>query len=131
MARKRSATLTEAEYPIMDVLWTKGPSSVAEVVAGLPDTPAYNTILTLLRILEQKGYVRHKESGRAFIYRAVVEREDAQREAVDHMVSRFFNNKPSDLVLNLLESEKLDDAELLRLRKLIDSARSSEGKSIE
>jgi predicted transcriptional regulator len=122
MARKRSATLTEAEYPIMDVLWTRGPSTVAEVVTGLAEAPAYNTVLTLLRILEQKGYVRHKESGRAFIYRAVIEREGAQREAVDHMVSRFFNNNPSELVLNLIESEKLDDAELARLRAIIDAS---------
>jgi predicted transcriptional regulator len=131
MARKRSATLTEAEYPIMEVLWTKGPATVAEVVAGLGDAPAYNTVLTLLRILEQKGYVRHKESGRAFIYRSIVAREDAQREAVDHMVSRFFNNNAGDLVLNLLESEKLTDSELSRLRSIIDVARNAEGKASE
>jgi predicted transcriptional regulator len=124
MARKRSSTLTDAETPIMDVLWTRGPSTVAEVVAALADAPAYNTVLTLLRILEQKGYARHKESGRAFIYRAAVEREEAQREAVDHMVSRFFGNKPSELVLNLLESEALDEKDLARLRKIIDAAKA-------
>jgi predicted transcriptional regulator len=122
MARKKSPTLTEAEYRLMDILWTRGSATVAEVTDSLGDPPlAYNTVLTTLRLLEQKGYLRHKESGRAFIYRPAVEREDAQRSVVAHVVSRFFNNSPRDLVLNLLESEDVDAAELQRLRELIDS----------
>jgi predicted transcriptional regulator len=122
MARKKSPTLTEAEYRLMDILWTRGSATVAEVTDSLGDPPlAYNTVLTTLRLLEQKGYLRHKESGRAFIYRPAVEREDAQRSVVAHVVSRFFNNSPRDLVLNLLESEEVDAAELQRLRELIDS----------
>jgi predicted transcriptional regulator len=120
MARKKSPTLTEAEYRLMDVLWLRGPATVAEVNEALGDPPlAYNTVLTTLRILEQKGFVVHKASGRAFIYRPAVEREDAQRSVVAHVVSRFFNNSPRDLVLNLLESEDVDAAELERLRELI------------
>jgi predicted transcriptional regulator len=120
MARKKTPTLTEAEYRLMDILWTAGPLSVADVVERVGDPPlAYNTVLTTLRILEQKGYVRHRAAGRAFIYRAAVDRGDAQRHVVDHVVSRFFGGSPRDLVLNLLESEKLDDAELERLRAMI------------
>jgi predicted transcriptional regulator len=124
MARKKSPTLTEAEYRLMDILWAKGPATVGEVVEVLGDPPlAYNTVLTTLRILEQKGYVRHKASGRAFIYRTMIGREDAQRDLVQHVVSRFFNNSPRELVLNLIESEQVDSGELDRLREIIDAAR--------
>ena len=128
MARKRSATLTDAEYRLMDILWYRQSATVGEVVDALPKDLglAYNTVLTTLRILEQKGYVRHKASGRAFIYFPKIGREDAQRQVVDHVVSRFFNNSPRELVVNLLESERLDDAELLRLQQIIESARTSE-----
>jgi predicted transcriptional regulator len=120
MARRKTPTLTEAEYRLMDILWTCGPLSVADVVERVGEPPlAYNTVLTTLRILEQKAYVRHKAVGRAFIYRAAVERGEAQRTAVNHVVSRFFGGSPRDLVLNLIESEQLDDAELERLRALI------------
>lgn len=108
----------------MDILWTKGVGTVGEVVEVLGDPPlAYNTVLTTLRILEQKGYVRHKASGRAFIYRPVIGREDAQRDVVAHVMSRFFNNSPRELVLNLIESEQVDGSELDRLREIIDAAR--------
>jgi predicted transcriptional regulator len=121
MARKKSPTLTEAEYRLMDILWTRGSATVAEVTESLGDPPlAYNTVLTTMRILEQKGYVKHKAVGRAFVYKPAVEREDAQRSLVQHVVSRFFNNSPRELVLNLLESEHVDDDELERLRELIE-----------
>jgi predicted transcriptional regulator len=111
----------------MDILWSKGPATVGEVVEQIGDPPlAYNTVLTTLRILEQKGYVRHKANGRAFIYRPLVDREDAQRDVVQHVVSRFFNNSPRELVLNLLESEQVDRRELDRLREIIDRARAAD-----
>ncbi|MEA2663843.1 MAG: hypothetical protein QOI11_787 [Candidatus Eremiobacteraeota bacterium] len=123
MPRKKSPTLTEAEYRLMQVLWSRGDSSVAEVVDTIGDPPlAYNTVLTTLRILEQKGYVRHKAAGRAFIYKAVVARDEAQRSVVNHVLSRFFDGSPRELVLNLLESEAVDASELARLRELIDKA---------
>jgi predicted transcriptional regulator len=124
MPRKKSPTLTEAEYRLMQVLWGRGESTVAEVVDAIGDPPlAYNTVLTTLRILEQKAYVRHKAAGRAFIYRAVVERDEAQRSVVQHVLSRFFDGSPRKLVLNLLETEAVDERELDRLRELIDKAK--------
>jgi predicted transcriptional regulator len=121
MARKKTPTLTEAEYRLMDILWTHGPLSVADVAERVGEPPlAYNTVLTTLRILEQKGYLGHKAAGRAFIYKATVERDEAQRNVVNHMVSRFFGGSPRELVLNLLDSESVDAAELARLRELID-----------
>ncbi|HYZ17512.1 MAG TPA: BlaI/MecI/CopY family transcriptional regulator [Candidatus Acidoferrum sp.] len=123
MPRKKSPTLTEAEYRLMQVLWERGESTVAEVVEAIGDPPlAYNTVLTTLRILEQKSYVRHKASGRAFIYRAVVARDEAQRTVVQHVLSRFFDGSPRELFLNLLETEAVDDGELDRLRELIEKA---------
>ena len=123
MARKRSPNLTEAELRLMDVLWDRGAATVAEVADALPKDLglAYNTVLTTLRILEEKGYVTHTkpEEGRAFLYQPVVGRQEASRNEVRHLVSRFFRNSPELLVLNLLEDEKIGAAELQRIRKLI------------
>jgi predicted transcriptional regulator len=80
---------------------------------------AYNTVLTTLRILEQKAYVGHRNAGRAFVYRALVPRDQAQRDLISHVVTRFFGGSPHDLVLSLLKFEDVDDAELARLRALI------------
>ena len=123
MARKKSTDLTEAELRLMDVLWKQGPATVAEVAEALPNQPglAYNTVLTTMRILEDKGYVEHTKSkeGRAFIYRAVVGQREASQNAVRHLLGRFFRNSPEALVLNLLENEELSEQELRRIRRLI------------
>lgn len=122
MPRKKSLTLTDAELRLMDVLWQKGQATVAEVTAALPPPPlAYNTVLTTMRILEQKGYVAHDDGGRAFIYRPLVERDAAAKSAVGHLVSRFFGNKSSALALRLIEDARPSDEELARLKKLIES----------
>ena len=123
MARKKSPHLTEAELRLMDVLWEKGDATIAEIAEALPGQPglAYNTVLTTMRILEEKGYVAHTKADerRAFVYRAVIGREEAGRTAVRYLVSRFFRNSPELLVLNLLEDEQLSDRELARIRKLV------------
>jgi len=120
MARKQSLTLTEAELPIMEIIWTKGSAAVTDVVDGMPDSQvAYNTVLTTLRILERKGYVRHTKEGRAFVYHAVVARGEASRKAVRNVMKRFFQDSPELLILNVLEDEQLDQGELDRLKKLI------------
>ena len=120
MARKQSPTLTEAELPIMDILWQKGSAAVTDVVSGLDNADlAYNTVLTTLRIMERKGYVRHTKEGRAFVYHPVVERGEASRKAVRNLVKRFFQNSPELLIINVLEDEELDQSELTRLKRLI------------
>jgi predicted transcriptional regulator len=123
LARKKSPNLTEAELRLMDVLWDKGEATVSEVAEALPRELglAYNTVLTTLRILEEKGFLRHTKSkeGRAFVYRPVVGRDEASRTAVRYLVSRFFRNSPELLVLNLLEDEELSRKELRRIRELI------------
>ena len=121
MARKKSLTLTEAELPIMEVLWDKGVATVGEVAEGLSKdrAVAYNTVLTLMRILERKGYVQHTKDGRAFVYQPVVGRGEASRTAVRQLLNRFFNDSPELLVLNLLHDEAMDEQEIERLRGLI------------
>ncbi len=124
MARKKSANLTDAELKLMDILWERGSATVADVVDGLPKNPplAYSTVLTTMRILENKGYVRHTKEGRAFIYHPLVAREQARESAVRHLLGKFFENSPELLMLNLIEGKKIDAAELKRLRQRIEEA---------
>lgn len=124
MPRKKSPTLTEAELRLMEVLWDRGASTVGEVADVLPHDAklAYSSVLTTLRILEQKGQVRHEQRGRAYVYEPVVARDDARRRALRHVMSQFFEDSPELLVLNVLESEDLSEDELSRLRKLIEDA---------
>jgi predicted transcriptional regulator len=127
LARKKSPTLTEGELRIMEALWRLGRGTVAEVSEKMPPPPiAYNTVLTTLRILEAKGHVAHEESGRAYVYRPLIEREAAAQSAVKQVVSKFFGDSASALALRLIENERPSDDELARLRSLIE--RYDEGK---
>ena len=121
MARKKSPNLTEGELPLMEVLWKKGRATVGDVVASLPaDTPlAYSTVLTTLRILEAKGYLRHTKKGRAFVYEPVIVQEEASGKALGYLVNRFFGGSRELLVMNLLKEEKIGRAELRRIKKMI------------
>jgi predicted transcriptional regulator len=126
VARKKSPHLTDAELRLMEVLWEKGPATVSAVVASLPayPAPAYSTVLTTLRILENKGYLRHTQEGRAFLYHALVGRDEARLSAVRHLVRRFFAGSPELLVLNLIQGKQIDPAELERLRQRIEEVES-------
>jgi predicted transcriptional regulator len=106
----------------MEVLWQKGPATVHQVMQSLPDHPAlaYNSVLTTIRILEKKGYVKHVKDGRAHVYQPLVARQDATRSEVRNLVSRFFKDSHELLVLNLLEDKSLDAGELKRLRALLE-----------
>ena len=121
VGRTRSATLTDGELRLMRVLWQQGSATVGVVVDALAGTraPAYNTVLTMMRILEKKGYVRHRKEGRAFVFEAIIDEANARRSALRYMLDRFFNNSPGTLVLSLLEHEKVTDAELQQLREQI------------
>ena len=121
MPRRKSATLTEAELRVMEVLWHLERATVAEVTEALPPPPlAYNSVLTTLRILEQKGHVTHEEAGRAFIYRPLIARDAAAQSAVKNVVEKFFGNSTGALALRLIESERPSTEELDRLRSLIE-----------
>jgi predicted transcriptional regulator len=121
---RKSSTLTEAELRLMEVLWQKGPATVQQVQQDLPDkTPlAYNSVLTTIRILEKKGYVKHVKDGRAYVYTPLVEREEATRSEIRRLVTRFFGSSHELLVLNILKDESVDAAELKRLRKMLEGS---------
>ena len=125
MARKASPILTEGELRLMEVLWKTRRATVADVTEALKEHKlAYSTVLTTMRILEQKGYVKHTEAGRAFVYEPLVDRDVASRRAVQQVLRRFFNGSPALLALRLLEDEKIDTDELERLRAQIRKGRS-------
>jgi len=125
LARSKSATLTEAELRIMNVLWERRSATVHEVLDALPDKPAlaYNSVLTIIRILEKKGYVKHIKDKRAHVYIPLIDRTDATRFEVRHLVSRFFGNSHEQLVLNALEETSIDAEELDRLRRLLERSK--------
>jgi predicted transcriptional regulator len=120
MPRKRSPVLTDHELRLMEVLWRSGKATVAEVTADVGTPPlAYNTVLSTLRTLEQKGYVAHGEDGRAFVYRPVVARTQAADSAVRQVLRRFFGNSPGQLAVTLLDDTKLGAADLARIQKAL------------
>jgi len=124
MPPRKSSTLTEAELRLMKILWRRGESAVTDLVAGLPeDEPlAYNSVLTTIRILEQKGYVDHRQEGRAFVYRPCVAEDEASRSEVKHVLNRFFGDSRERLLLSLLGDEEITAAELDRLKAAIADA---------
>ena len=121
MPPKKSITLTEAELRLMKILWQRGESVVSDLVAAMPDgeTLAYNSVLTTVRILEQKGYVNHRQEGRAFVYRPCVAEHEASRSEVRHVLSRFFGNSRERLLLSLLGDDEISPEELQRLKEAI------------
>ena len=127
MPRKPSPALTDAEARVMAVLWRAGRATVADVVTAVRAAkrrPAvsYSTIQTILRILENKGYVAHEKVARAFVYHPVVDERQARSRALKHLINRLFNGSPSLLVLNVLDDEEIDPAELRVVKKLIEQA---------
>ncbi len=113
-------SFTERELDIMAVLWEHGPSTAAEVRERLTDPLAYNTVLTMLGILETKGYVAHVEDGRSFRFRPLVEREAAGASLIDRVVDKVFAGSEDLLLTHLVRDRKLGKRKLRRLRQLLD-----------
>lgn len=124
MPPKRSITLTEAELRLMKLFWVRGESAVADLVQALPDGAplAYTTVLTTVRILEKKGYVTHRQEGRAFLYSPCVAEHEARRSEVRHVMQRFFGNSRERLLLSLLGDVDVTPEELERLKQAIAEA---------
>jgi BlaI family penicillinase repressor len=120
--RRQSETLTEAELRIMDVLWLKGFGTVQLILDSLTQKPAlaYNSVLTTIRVLERKGYLKHSKDGRAHVYAPLVGRKEATRSEIRHLLGRFFRNSHEQLVLNILEERGIEPEELDRLRKMLE-----------
>jgi predicted transcriptional regulator len=124
MPPRKSITLTEAELRLMKLLWARGESVVSELVAAMPEgeTLAYTSVLTTVRILEQKGYVQHRQEGRAFVYWPCVEEHEASRSEIRHTMQRFFGNSRERLLLSLLGDDEIGVDELRRLKEAIAKA---------
>jgi len=110
---------TDRELDVMSVLWDLDSATVAEVREQLTDDLAYTTVLTVLRTLEQKGYVGHSGEGRAHRYRPLVKREAAGRSALRRLVDKVFDGSPEMLLTNLVSDKNLSDEEMRRLRRLL------------
>jgi BlaI family transcriptional regulator, penicillinase repressor len=132
MPPKKSNTLTEAELRLMKILWRRGESAVTDLVTAMPEgeSLAYNSVLTTIRILEQKGYVEHRQEGRAFVYRPRVAEQDASRSEVRHLMGRFFGNSRERLLLSLLGDEGITPEELQRLKDAIGKAAPDAGEEV-
>jgi BlaI family transcriptional regulator, penicillinase repressor len=113
--------LTEAELRIMNVLWRERSGTVQQVLDSITEKPllAYNSVLTTIRVLERKGYLKHLKDGRAHVYTPQVGQKEATRSEIRHLVSRFFKNSHEQLVLNLLEDQGIEPEEIGRLREML------------
>lgn len=127
LPRQRSLTLTDHELRLMNALWDREEATVADVVYSLEPPPlAYTTVLSTLRTLEDKGFVTHSKSGRAFVYRPVVKRSDAASSLLDTLLDRFFGSSPGVLAMALLEDRRLSKKDLARLQRVIDGKKGTQ-----
>ncbi len=119
--------LSRRERQIIDILYAQGRATVAEVQATLPDPPSYSAVRAMLRILEEKGHVRHEQDGPRYVYKPTVARDNAKRSALRHMLRTFFDGSTEQAISALLDDQsvRLSDAELDRLAQLINRARKA------
>jgi BlaI family transcriptional regulator, penicillinase repressor len=131
VAKVVAPALSRRERQIMDVLYRSGRATAAEVQAGMPDAPSYSAVRTMLRILEEKGHVRHEPDGPRYVYIPTVARDKVKRSALKHVVNTFFEGSASQVMAALVElsPRDLDDEEIARLRQLIDNAKKKKRES--
>jgi BlaI family transcriptional regulator, penicillinase repressor len=115
--------LSRRERQIMDVVYELGSATAAEVRQKIPDPPSYSAVRAMLRVLEQKGIVKHEQDGPRYIYRPIVRREMARRSALSQMVRTFFEGSTAQAVAALLDHSKLSKADLDRLSQMIEAAK--------
>ena len=120
-----AADLSRRERQIMDVVYRLSKASVTDVLERIPDPPSYSAVRALMRILEEKGHLRHEQDGPRYLYLPTVPRESARRNALSHMVRTFFGGSTEAAVAALLDpsNHRLSDPELDRIAELIDEAR--------
>ena len=127
--RQPHLDLSRRERQIVDILYTQGRATAAEVQSALPDPPSYSAVRAMLRILEEKGHIRHEQDGPRYVFSPKTPRDKARRSAIRHVMETFFEDSPEQAVAALLDvsSSKLSEEELDRLARLIENARL-EGK---
>jgi predicted transcriptional regulator len=115
--------LSRRERQILDILYTRGRATAAEVQSALPDPPSYSATRALLRVLEEKGHVRHEADGPRYVFTPLVPRDRARRSALKHLLQTFFDNSATDAVAALLDARKVTPEELDRIQEMIDRNR--------
>jgi predicted transcriptional regulator len=125
MTRQPHSDLSRRERQIIDILYAHGRATAADVQAALPEPPSYSAVRAMLRILEDKGHVRHEQDGPRYVYLPTVARDNAKRSALRHMLQTFFDGSAEQAISALLDdsSARLSDRELERLARMIDQAR--------
>src|SRR5579862_3252976 len=121
MPRPRQPGLTENEFEVMQVLWKQAPLKISDILNCLQRTPkpAYTSVLTLVQIMEKKGYIKHQKNGKAFAYLPVLQQKKFFLSEIKRTAKRLFNGSPGKLVLNLVENEQLSEAEIAMLKQLL------------
>jgi predicted transcriptional regulator len=127
MTKQPHLDLSRRERQIVDILYSHGRATAAEVQAALPDPPSYSAVRAMLRILEDKGHVRHEQDGPRYVYRPTIARDNAKRSALRHMLQTFFDGSAEQAISALLDesSTRLSDRELDRLARMIEEARKA------
>ena len=125
MKEKELTNLSRREQQIMDIIYSRGKASATDVMENLPDPPGYSAVRALLRVLEEKGHLRHEQDGQRYVYSPVVARERAKRSALRRVMQTFFDDSAEEAVAALLDisQERLSDDELKRMENLIKQAR--------
>lgn len=127
MPRKKSPLLTDHELRLMEVLWQRGNATVADVVEHLPPPPlAYSTVLTTLRTLEHKGFITHVEEGRAYVYQPLIQRNEAAKSAMRHLLTRFFGDSPGALAVALLDEAALTNDDAAQIQRMLARKRKAQ-----
>ncbi|MFO0738792.1 MAG: BlaI/MecI/CopY family transcriptional regulator [Labilithrix sp.] len=119
----KTTALTRREREIMDILYRRGRATAHEVLEDLPDPPSYSAVRALLRLLEERGHVKHTIDGQRYVYAPAVTRGDARKSALTHLVKTFFGGSVEDAVAALVDRSKLSSEELDRLSEIIDRAK--------
>ncbi len=128
MPRKPSTTFTDKEMEIMRVIWHSGEATIKQIQEHLPGEPHYNSVLTIVRVLEQKGHLTYRVEGKAHIYKAKVSHKKARRGVISHLVDNVFGGSAISLVLNLIEAGDLSQQDLDEIQKQISEAKNKEKK---
>ncbi len=127
MAKNKHHNLTRRERQIIDVIYRLGSASVAEVLDNITDPPSYSAVRALMRLMEEKGYIKHRKQGAKYIYSPTQSRQNASKSALKHLVSTFFDNSAENAVVALLDTSDLglSSKEIDRITKMIDKSRKS------
>ncbi len=126
--QQTAVTLSRRERQIMDIIYKRGEATAAEVLEALPDPPSYSSVRALLRVLEDKGHLKHREQGPRYVYSPTLAREKAKASALKHVMQTFFDNSTENVVAALMDmsGSKLTDEEIERMTKLIEESRKQE-----